>query len=184
VIQLMHPRVGMQHVPSWMLVIKLNGPLRRPIQMLWLKETVFRLDADRPRRVRYRRKPNEERAWLNRQPDRLEQILRFQLQRGTKVVLETPHEIANCVSHGRRRVKMATSPGGLFETSDNNPNVMIEMGVALTWDRRVFPIKKKGRPKPPSDISGQTVGRLRRKDVQVRRREPSREYGCDDTQST
>jgi hypothetical protein len=44
----------------------------------------------------------------------------------------------------------------VFETSDHNSNVMIEMGVALIWDRRVLPIKKKGRPKPPSDISGQT----------------------------
>jgi hypothetical protein len=44
----------------------------------------------------------------------------------------------------------------VFETSDKNSNVMIEMGVALTWGRRVLPIKKKGRPKPPSDISGQT----------------------------
>ncbi len=44
----------------------------------------------------------------------------------------------------------------VFETSDKNPNVMIEMGVALTWGRRVLPIKKKGRPRPPSDISGQT----------------------------
>jgi hypothetical protein len=44
----------------------------------------------------------------------------------------------------------------VFETSDKNSNVMIEMGVALTWDKRVLPIKKKGRPKPPSDISGQT----------------------------
>jgi hypothetical protein len=33
---------------------------------------------------------------------------------------------------------------------------MIEMGVALTWGVRVLPIKKKGRPIPPSDISGQT----------------------------
>jgi hypothetical protein len=44
----------------------------------------------------------------------------------------------------------------VFETSDLNPTVMIEMGVALTWDIRVLPIKKKMRPKPPSDISGQT----------------------------
>jgi hypothetical protein len=44
----------------------------------------------------------------------------------------------------------------VFETSDKNSNVMIEMGVALTWGKRVLPIKKKGRPKPPSDISGQT----------------------------
>ncbi|MFT5180953.1 MAG: hypothetical protein ACI8S3_000830 [Alphaproteobacteria bacterium] len=44
----------------------------------------------------------------------------------------------------------------VFETSDLNPNVMVEMGVALTWDVRVLPIKRTGRPKPPSDISGQT----------------------------
>jgi hypothetical protein len=28
--------------------------------------------------------------------------------------------------------------------------------LRLTWGRRVLPIKKKRRPKPPSDISGQT----------------------------
>jgi len=44
----------------------------------------------------------------------------------------------------------------VFETSDMNSNVMIEMGVALTWGSRVFPIKKIKCPKPPSDISGQT----------------------------
>jgi hypothetical protein len=44
----------------------------------------------------------------------------------------------------------------IFETSDLNPNVMIEMGVALTWGVRVLPIKKEGCQKPPSDISGQT----------------------------
>jgi len=43
-----------------------------------------------------------------------------------------------------------------FETSDLNANVMVEMGVALTWGVRVLPIKQLGRPKPPSDISGQT----------------------------
>lgn len=44
----------------------------------------------------------------------------------------------------------------VFEASDQNPNVMIEMGVALTWGIRVLPIKQEGRPRPPSDISGQT----------------------------
>jgi len=44
----------------------------------------------------------------------------------------------------------------VFETSDLNPNVMIEMGVAMTWGTRVLPIKAEGRAKPPSDISGQT----------------------------
>ena len=31
----------------------------------------------------------------------------------------------------------------IFETSDVNPNVMIEIGVALTWGKRVLPIKFK-----------------------------------------
>jgi hypothetical protein len=44
----------------------------------------------------------------------------------------------------------------VFETSDLNPNVMLEMGVALTWGVRVLPIKVEGRPRPPSDVSGQT----------------------------
>jgi hypothetical protein len=44
----------------------------------------------------------------------------------------------------------------VFETSDLNPNVMIEMGVALTWGVRVLPVKRQEHPKPPSDISGQT----------------------------
>jgi hypothetical protein len=44
----------------------------------------------------------------------------------------------------------------VFETSDFNPNVMIEMGVALTWGIRVMPIRAMGRPIPPSDMSGQT----------------------------
>jgi len=44
----------------------------------------------------------------------------------------------------------------VFETSDLNPNVMLEMGVALTWDVRVLPIKLQGQPSPPSDVSGQT----------------------------
>lgn len=43
-----------------------------------------------------------------------------------------------------------------FETSDLNANVMLEMGVALTWGVRVIPIKERSQSKPPSDISGQT----------------------------
>jgi len=44
----------------------------------------------------------------------------------------------------------------VFETSDRNSNVMIEMGVALTWGTRVFPIREASTEVPPSDISGQT----------------------------
>lgn len=49
----------------------------------------------------------------------------------------------------------------VFETSDMNPNVMIEMGVALTWGPLVLPIKLEDRPEPPSDISGQTWANYR-----------------------
>ena len=44
----------------------------------------------------------------------------------------------------------------VFEVSDQNPNVMIELGVALTWGVRVLPLRKKNSPKLPADISGQT----------------------------
>jgi len=44
----------------------------------------------------------------------------------------------------------------VFDTSDQNPNVMIEMGVALTWGVRVLPIRDKNSSAIPSDISGQT----------------------------
>lgn len=43
-----------------------------------------------------------------------------------------------------------------FETSDLNSNVMIELGVALTWGIRVLVLKTAACPRPPSDISGQT----------------------------
>jgi len=49
----------------------------------------------------------------------------------------------------------------VFDTSDLNSNVMIEMGVALTWGVRVLPIKREGCPEPPSDISGQTYADYR-----------------------
>lgn len=44
----------------------------------------------------------------------------------------------------------------IFDTSDLNANVMIEMGVALTWGTRVLPIRASGCSRPPADISGQT----------------------------
>jgi hypothetical protein len=44
----------------------------------------------------------------------------------------------------------------IFDTSDMNPNVMLEMGVALTWGIRVLPIREASSEKPPSDVSGQT----------------------------
>jgi hypothetical protein len=44
----------------------------------------------------------------------------------------------------------------VFDVSDQNPNVMIELGVALTWGVMVFPIREFMAETPPSDISGQT----------------------------
>jgi len=44
----------------------------------------------------------------------------------------------------------------VFEVSEQNSNVMIELGVALTWGVRVLPLREKSSPKPPTDISGQT----------------------------
>jgi len=49
----------------------------------------------------------------------------------------------------------------VFETSDQNANVMMEMGIALTWGVRVLPIKKLGSPRLPSDISGLTWAEYR-----------------------
>lgn len=50
---------------------------------------------------------------------------------------------------------------GVFEVSDQNPNVMIELGVALSWGVKVWPIKKEGRPALPTDISGLTYSEYR-----------------------
>ena len=44
----------------------------------------------------------------------------------------------------------------VFDTSDLNANVMIELGVALTWGIRVLVIKNEECTRPPSDISGHT----------------------------
>lgn len=44
----------------------------------------------------------------------------------------------------------------IFDTSDLNPNVMIELGIALTSGVSVVPIRQENSPNPPSDISGQT----------------------------
>jgi hypothetical protein len=38
----------------------------------------------------------------------------------------------------------------VFETSDLNPTVMLEMGVALTWGVRVLPIKRVNEAIAPS----------------------------------
>lgn len=45
----------------------------------------------------------------------------------------------------------------VFEISDQNPNVMIEIGVALTWGVQVFLLREMTSKKnPPSNVSGQT----------------------------
>nr|WP_319372832.1 hypothetical protein [uncultured Methanobacterium sp.] len=52
--------------------------------------------------------------------------------------------------------KIIGSDIAIFEVSDHNPNVMIELGVALTWGIRVLPLRNKDSPIIPSDISGHT----------------------------
>jgi len=52
--------------------------------------------------------------------------------------------------------KIIGSDIAIFEISDHNPNVMIELGVALTWGIRVLPLREIDSPDTPSDISGQT----------------------------
>lgn len=49
----------------------------------------------------------------------------------------------------------------VFETSDLNANVMIEMGVALTQGTRVYPIREMSASGLPSDISGLMWARYR-----------------------
>lgn len=44
----------------------------------------------------------------------------------------------------------------IFDISNKNSNVMIELGVALTWGILILPIQEKSSPALPSDISGQT----------------------------
>lgn len=44
----------------------------------------------------------------------------------------------------------------VFEASDHNSNVMIELGVALTWGIFIIPLREKNGPELPSDISGYT----------------------------
>ncbi len=66
--------------------------------------------------------------------------------------------VAGCGEHLFNEIArdIISSDIAVIETSDMNPNVMVELGGALTWGVRVFPIKAERRPKPPSDISGQT----------------------------
>jgi hypothetical protein len=52
--------------------------------------------------------------------------------------------------------KIIGSDIAIFEVSNHNPNVMIELGVALTWGIRVMPLREINSPDIPSDISGQT----------------------------
>lgn len=44
----------------------------------------------------------------------------------------------------------------VFETSDWNPDVMVEMGAALTWGVPVLPLRRTSARPAVSDVSGQT----------------------------
>ena len=91
--------------------------------------------------------------------DGLEKALnRYNQEKGTEIKLNFKPLAAGYGEHLFNQIArdIISSDIAIFETSDLNPNVMIEMGVALTWGKRVLPIKLKDRPSPPSDISGQT----------------------------
>lgn len=49
-----------------------------------------------------------------------------------------------------------SSDVSVFDVSSPNRNVLVGIGVALTWGIKVFVIRAKNSPKTPSDISGQT----------------------------
>lgn len=51
-------------------------------------------------------------------------------------------------------VDIASADIAIFEVSDLNPNVFLEMGVALSHGVPVIPLKHKDSGKIPSDISG------------------------------
>jgi len=52
--------------------------------------------------------------------------------------------------------EIISSDIAIFDVSDLTPNVMIEVGVALTWGVKLIPLKNINSPVPPSDISGHT----------------------------
>ena len=51
---------------------------------------------------------------------------------------------------------IAAADIAVFDTSDLNPNVMIELGMAIMAGVRVLTIREQGCPWPPSDIQGLT----------------------------
>ncbi len=75
-----------------------------------------------------------------------------------KIVLNFKHLSAGYGEHLFNQIArdIISSDIAVFETSDSNPNVMIELGVALTWGIRVLPLLKNGCSTPPSDLSGLT----------------------------
>lgn len=85
-------------------------------------------------------------AAYNKKPETIKVILRF-----TPLAAGYGEHLFNEIARD-----IIGSDIAVFDTSDLNPNVMLEMGVALTWGVRVLPIRNSNCPKPPSDISGQT----------------------------
>jgi hypothetical protein len=66
--------------------------------------------------------------------------------------------LAGLGTHGFSRVArdILSADVAVFETSDWNPNVMLEMGIALTWGVAVVPLRRAAARPIPSDVSGQT----------------------------
>jgi len=65
--------------------------------------------------------------------------------------------LAGLGTHGFSRIArdILRADVAVFETSDWNPNVMLEMGVALTWGVAVVPLRRAAARPIPSDVSGQ-----------------------------
>jgi hypothetical protein len=78
--------------------------------------------------------------------------------KNVKIALQFEKLMAGSGEHLFNRIARSIigSDIAVFETSDLNPDVMLEMGIALTWGVKVLPIRIKGGPRPPSDVSGQT----------------------------
>jgi len=65
--------------------------------------------------------------------------------------------LAGLGTHGFSRIArdILSADVAVFETSDWNPNVMLEMGIALTWGVAVVPLRRAAARPIPSDVSGQ-----------------------------
>jgi hypothetical protein len=78
--------------------------------------------------------------------------------RDATIAVHFERVLAGLGTHGFSRVArdILSADVAVFETSDWNPNVMLEMGIALTWGVAVVPLRRAAARPIPSDVSGQT----------------------------